>query len=47
MARKMIQQKGILNNPRFSNEIVQVNSKGVMTIAYANRQQAKRTKNQK
>jgi len=45
MAKKMIQQRGVLANPRYTNEIVTVNSKGVITLARANKQLAKRPSN--
>lgn len=47
MAKQMQQKRGILTNPRFSNEIVQIDKKGVITIAPQNRQQAKRPNQKK
>jgi len=47
MVKQMKQQRGILTNPRYSNNIVRVNSKGVMTIALQNLIIAKRPKKKK
>jgi len=47
MAKKMKQKRGILSNPQYDNGIIQVNSKGVMTISKGNITNVKRPKQYK
>jgi len=47
MSKKMQQKRGILTTPQYDNGIVQINSKGVITISKANITNVKRPKQYK